>query len=223
MFETKKIPKILVIDDEADTVVYLETLLQDHGYDTVSASDGEEGMEKVKTDDKYTLAFKRSEFELASYSKFNIAPVRTITSAEFSGEISAEDKLELELYLREAMRRELTEGGYNVVETTGTDVLGIRFTLSDVDSGNPYLNVLQFYAIGLAPDVGGISIETEFFNTMNYEVQAIAVIGADGARKFSLSSVKGKWGDVKNIFDNWAAGFRRHIDQKRKSLKMDSN
>ena len=50
MFETKKIPKILVIDDEADTVVYLETLLQDHGYDTVSASDGEEGMEKVKTE-----------------------------------------------------------------------------------------------------------------------------------------------------------------------------
>jgi CheY-like chemotaxis protein len=49
MSETKEVPKILVIDDEEDTVVYLETLLQDHGYDTVSAADGEEGIEKAKT------------------------------------------------------------------------------------------------------------------------------------------------------------------------------
>jgi CheY-like chemotaxis protein len=50
MSATKKSQKILVIDDEVDTVVYLETLLQDHGYDTVSARDGQEGMEKVKSE-----------------------------------------------------------------------------------------------------------------------------------------------------------------------------
>ena len=42
--------KILVIDDEIDTVVYLTTLLQDNGYQTVSANDGQEGMVKVKTE-----------------------------------------------------------------------------------------------------------------------------------------------------------------------------
>ena len=40
--------KILVLDDEANVVTYLETLLQDNGYDTVSAADGSEGMEKVR-------------------------------------------------------------------------------------------------------------------------------------------------------------------------------
>ena len=50
MAENKKGKKILVIDDEADTVIYMETLLQDNGYDTVSASDGQEGMEKVKSE-----------------------------------------------------------------------------------------------------------------------------------------------------------------------------
>jgi CheY-like chemotaxis protein len=50
MSVTKKTKKVLVIDDEADTVVYMETLLQDNGYETVSASDGEEGMEKVKSE-----------------------------------------------------------------------------------------------------------------------------------------------------------------------------
>ncbi|MBW2263524.1 MAG: response regulator [Deltaproteobacteria bacterium] len=40
--------KILVVDDEPDVVTYLTTLLEDAGYSTISASDGEEGLEKVR-------------------------------------------------------------------------------------------------------------------------------------------------------------------------------
>jgi len=39
---------ILVVDDEPHVVAYLEMLLQDQGYETVSAADGREGMEKAK-------------------------------------------------------------------------------------------------------------------------------------------------------------------------------
>ena len=42
--------KILVLDDEANVVTYLETLLQDNGYDTVSAADGSEGLEKMRSE-----------------------------------------------------------------------------------------------------------------------------------------------------------------------------
>jgi len=42
--------KVLVIDDEPHVVTYLEALLQDNGFDTVSALNGREGMEKVKAD-----------------------------------------------------------------------------------------------------------------------------------------------------------------------------
>ena len=42
--------RILVLDDEPSVVTYLETLLQDNGYDTVSAGDGREGIEKVRSD-----------------------------------------------------------------------------------------------------------------------------------------------------------------------------
>jgi len=42
--------KILVLDDEPNVVAYLETLLQDNGYDTVSAGDGREGMEKARSE-----------------------------------------------------------------------------------------------------------------------------------------------------------------------------
>jgi CheY-like chemotaxis protein len=42
--------KILVLDDEPNVVAYLETLLQDNGYDTVSAADGLEGMKKARSE-----------------------------------------------------------------------------------------------------------------------------------------------------------------------------
>ncbi len=41
--------KILILDDEQDIVTYLETLLQDHGYETVTAMDGKSGMEAMKS------------------------------------------------------------------------------------------------------------------------------------------------------------------------------
>jgi CheY-like chemotaxis protein len=40
--------KILIIDDEESIVQYLEVLLQDQGYSTISAADGAEGMEKAQ-------------------------------------------------------------------------------------------------------------------------------------------------------------------------------
>ena len=40
--------KILIVEDEPDTVTYLSTLLEDAGYDTVAAEDGEQALEKVK-------------------------------------------------------------------------------------------------------------------------------------------------------------------------------
>jgi CheY-like chemotaxis protein len=42
--------RILVVDDEPNVVTYLETLLQDNGYETVAASNGREGMEKAKAE-----------------------------------------------------------------------------------------------------------------------------------------------------------------------------
>lgn len=42
--------RILVIDDEPDMIAFLATLLEDNGYETISAVDGEEGLEKVKSE-----------------------------------------------------------------------------------------------------------------------------------------------------------------------------
>lgn len=41
---------ILIVDDEPSVITYLEALLEDNGYATVSASDGEEGLEKARSE-----------------------------------------------------------------------------------------------------------------------------------------------------------------------------
>lgn len=40
--------KILVVDDESDVLTFLTTLLDDNGYETMTAENGEEALERVK-------------------------------------------------------------------------------------------------------------------------------------------------------------------------------
>lgn len=40
--------RVLVVDDDPNTVRYLSVLLEEHGYDAVTACDGKEGLEKLK-------------------------------------------------------------------------------------------------------------------------------------------------------------------------------
>ena len=46
MAEDKK--TILVVDDEPDVVTFISTVLTDHGYDTITAKDGVEALDRVK-------------------------------------------------------------------------------------------------------------------------------------------------------------------------------
>jgi CheY-like chemotaxis protein len=39
---------ILIVDDEPDVCTYISTLLEDHGYATISAKDGEEALVKLQ-------------------------------------------------------------------------------------------------------------------------------------------------------------------------------
>ncbi|MDQ1266545.1 MAG: hypothetical protein QG635_1697 [Bacteroidota bacterium] len=39
---------ILIIDDEPDTLTFFSTLLEDNGYSTITAGNGEEGLAKLK-------------------------------------------------------------------------------------------------------------------------------------------------------------------------------
>ena len=42
--------KILIVDDDNDVILFLTTVLKDHGYQVMDARDGEEGLEKIKAE-----------------------------------------------------------------------------------------------------------------------------------------------------------------------------
>ncbi len=42
--------KILVVDDEPDIVTYLTSLFEDNNYEVVSACDGQDGLDKIKSE-----------------------------------------------------------------------------------------------------------------------------------------------------------------------------
>jgi len=42
--------KVLVVDDDPMLITYLKTLLEDNGYEVITAKDGNEGLEKTKNE-----------------------------------------------------------------------------------------------------------------------------------------------------------------------------
>ena len=42
--------KVLIVDDDPSVVTYLKALLEDNGYEVITAKDGNEGLEKTKAE-----------------------------------------------------------------------------------------------------------------------------------------------------------------------------
>ena len=42
--------KILIVDDDSDVILFLSTVLQDQGYQTIDARDGQEGLEMIRSE-----------------------------------------------------------------------------------------------------------------------------------------------------------------------------
>lgn len=86
--------KILVIDDEPHVVTYLETLLQDNGYVTVTAANGREGLDVARQEhpdliclditmpEKSGIAFYR---ELKADPELGDTPVVIVTAVTYYG------------------------------------------------------------------------------------------------------------------------------------------
>ena len=80
--------KVLIVDDEPDIVSYLEMILQDNGYETLSAVNGNEALERVRKDrpDLVTLDISMPEAsgtrfykELRTDSELSGIPVFIVT------------------------------------------------------------------------------------------------------------------------------------------------
>jgi len=114
--------QVLVVDDDHNAVKYLSVVLSEHGYDTVAAHDGKEGLEKIKeaTPDLIVLDVmmpKKTGFTLFKQLKkddqFKAIPVLMLTGV--AGVLEELDEHKEETFekpydsLREALRKTIRQ------------------------------------------------------------------------------------------------------------------
>jgi len=100
--------KILIVDDDPDIVDALYVLLEGEGYDVVSASDGEEGLERIKEENPDLIILDLLMPKLDGYgvcktlqdprwSKWKDVPILVLTSVR---EEASQRRYELETGMR---------------------------------------------------------------------------------------------------------------------------
>jgi YesN/AraC family two-component response regulator len=65
---------ILIVEDESDTATYLSTLLEDAGYSTVAAEDGDRALERVKASRPDLITLISADFEKFISTRRHVPP-----------------------------------------------------------------------------------------------------------------------------------------------------
>jgi CheY-like chemotaxis protein len=100
--------KILIVDDDPDAVLFMSTVLQDHGYRTVDARNGLEGLELVRTEHPDLVLLdlmmpKKSGisllFDMKKDEELRKIPVIMVTG------VAGETGIDLECFLKRASDR----------------------------------------------------------------------------------------------------------------------
>jgi hypothetical protein len=146
------------------------------------------------------------------YGTVLVQPVRFGRPSPEMSAISAADLDMLARSFRDTVSAKLAEAGIRTVDRPEPgDYLELRLVLSGLHPGNPAANVIQFLPVGVALDVGGVTIESAFVDGASGQVTAVALVEMTGARKFNPNAVNGRWGDVLRAFEDWAAGFAERM------------
>ncbi len=114
------------------------------------------------------------------------------------------------------------EGAYPLVVEPGSDVMRLRFAITDVVASKPgmgtiatvmpiglALSTIKKGATGTHTGVGQASIEVEILDSMTNERIAVAIDTKPGGKIEGFS----KWGAVKGAFEFWAKRLRHWLDE----------
>lgn len=167
-------------------------------YDDLSESKGEPGV----------LRFEQPG-GLARYASFIVEPIAVQPRPDGNLERSAPEEIHrLASEFTLALRAELDER-YEVVEQPGPGVLRLRGAITDVDASAPALNIhpaTKLSGFGL----GGASFEAEGVDALTGERVFAVVVSRRAAKR--IGSGLGEWDDARQVMRDWAAQFRRRVD-----------
>lgn len=159
---------------------------------------------------KEKLWWERPGFDWHSYKKVIIDPV--VVAGNAAGGHSAHDRtevLELEGHFREIVAEKLAPE-FSVVTEPGPDVLRIKPAITRVDRANPLLNLVTTAVVLVPLDMGGISIEVEFLDSLTGDILAAMVETKSGTPLQVVASFS-QYGHAENAMEDWASELKRAL------------
>ncbi len=156
------------------------------------------------------LAYTRPGTSLSQYDKFILEPISIHFAPNAEGVTIAPAKLaELAQYLEDEAVKALSER-YQVVAAPGPGVLRLRVALTDIQKGNPLLNIhpgTKLSGVGL----GGASMEGEAIDSLTGE-RILAAVETRRGEALSLEGL-GAFDGAKQAMRYWVKRFVERLDE----------
>lgn len=177
---------------------------------------------EVKHNQRPTVLYTRPNAPgLGAYSRFIIDPIQVLYSDAHMQEISKQQLVEMQLYFKRAMEKELHLAGYKTVTIPQAKTLRVSFIISGL-KGSMTGSVANVAAMGAgavvgvpmiwAINVGEVTVEGVFRESLSHRIDAVAITRTQGSHTFNKQPWS-TWADVEDAFDEWAIGFREGVDR----------
>lgn len=148
---------------------------------------------------------------LSTYGRFMIDPVQVNYADRRIAKLKQSDIDRLQVYFRDAVIKEIQDGGYEVVSSPKANTMQISLTILSVKTPSALANVSVLLA-PVALSVGDVTVEAVFSDAVSGRTDAVAVSRSVGSRVLKASPWS-TWADVKSAFDQWAKGIRKAIER----------
>lgn len=169
------------------------------------------GLELDESKQPLVLYIRPGAPTFAAYERFIVDDVQVNYTDPAMEELSPERVGEMQQYLRNAIIRELREGGFEVGTRTEANTLRISMTISDLKAPTSATNV-SAAVVPFAINVGEVTVEAVFREAVTDRIDAVVVESSRGSRTLNPSPWS-TWADVTATFDRWAKGIREAAEE----------
>ena len=159
----------------------------------------------------HTLYKRPGTPDFDAYNRYIIDPVLIIYSDPKMQELSTEQVGKMQQYLRDAMIKELRDGGYEVGTRSEDGTMRMSFTIRGLKAPTALPNVTAA-VVPFAASVGDVTVEWVLREALTHEIVAVVVTRSRGSRALNPTPWS-TWADVEKTFDDWAKGLREAVDE----------